>query len=477
MMMIAMQLLAAFVLATAGSTAAAAAIDAAEASGNLAYASPFRALPHLAIPFSHDVDDRRLTAQCNGSESFQHGVASGDPTSDSVVLWTRLSTSQPAETTFAVDWVLAYDAELTNIVTSGTAYTNGSVDNVVKVIAYADSASHYYYGFSACGGAVHSTVGATKTATAAGESLDKWAVAVVSCSNLPYGYFHAYKQIANKASELDAVMHLGESNVPVTSCSSWVPTSLADVCIWSQSHDMVACAWFVASSEAAARYVFLGFLSLPAVCQVLQGACSSQAVLETPPDDAALHQQHQQQLMLFEAIAKAPNAQEGLQHTVASPHMRPPLASHLPSPASHIASVPATHTLPLPTPLPSLRAGDYLSQYAANSQTLQFSSTAYRTCTAHTRLCLADEKGDYLYECTVTSPAFHFAAHAPKSLPPTNFICFAQSLHPASTCWQRQATTSTSMPSLHPKTKRPRAGLCVARLAAMPLSPRQRWSH
>jgi alkaline phosphatase D len=59
----------------------------------------------------------------SGEDRFGYGVASGDPLSDRVILWTRVNNlSAPAQ----VNWELASDAAFVNIVRSGTAATDAS---------------------------------------------------------------------------------------------------------------------------------------------------------------------------------------------------------------------------------------------------------------------------------------------------------------------------------------------------------------
>ena len=63
--------------------------------------------------------------------SFAHGVASGDPLSDSVVIWTRISGL--TDHSIAVRWSLASDPEMTQLVREGVANTNAERDYTVKV--------------------------------------------------------------------------------------------------------------------------------------------------------------------------------------------------------------------------------------------------------------------------------------------------------------------------------------------------------
>lgn len=138
------------------------------------------------------------------ASAFRHGVASGDPLSDRVVIWTRVTPSGPAPV--EVPWVVARDPALKNVVARGVQQTAAERDYTVKVdVSGLAPATTYYYGFQASGSA--SPVGRTRT-TPSGAS-ERLRLAVVSCSNLPFGYFNAYGRIADRA-DLDAVVHLGD---------------------------------------------------------------------------------------------------------------------------------------------------------------------------------------------------------------------------------------------------------------------------
>jgi alkaline phosphatase D len=135
---------------------------------------------------------------------FRHGVASGDPLHDAVILWTRVSNAGGESLT--LNWQVARDEAMTDIVASGLAATDADRDYTVKVDARGlPSDAQLYYRF-AIGDNV-SPVGRTRTLPAG--SVDTARFAVVSCSNHPYGYFNAYRDIAEQH-DLDAVIHLGD---------------------------------------------------------------------------------------------------------------------------------------------------------------------------------------------------------------------------------------------------------------------------
>ncbi len=135
---------------------------------------------------------------------FRHGVASGDPLADRVVIWTRVSPSTAGAVEVA--WVVAADPKLQKVVARGSAATGAERDYTVKIdVSGLEPATAYYYGFRGAGGA--SSTGRTRTAPSG--RTERIRLAVVSCSNLPRGYFNAYGRIAERA-DLDAVLHLGD---------------------------------------------------------------------------------------------------------------------------------------------------------------------------------------------------------------------------------------------------------------------------
>jgi alkaline phosphatase D len=148
----------------------------------------------------------RLDAQApvTGRRVFRHGVASGDPATDRVILWTRVTA--PVQALPEVSWELSRNSSFTRIVARGMTPTGASRDFTVKIDAGGLApATTYYYRFRARG--EQSPVGRTRTLPAAGAQRVRLAVA--SCSNLPYGYFNVYRRIAARA-DLDAVLHLGD---------------------------------------------------------------------------------------------------------------------------------------------------------------------------------------------------------------------------------------------------------------------------
>ena len=138
---------------------------------------------------------------------FAHGVASGDPLVDRVILWTRITPSvgergDPVETR----WWIGPNADGSGAIDEGVAVADPSRDYTVKVDAAGlEAGGDYYYGFEAEG--ERSPIGRTKTLPAEGVSRVRFAFA--SCANYPQGFFNGYAHLARR-DDLDAVLHLGD---------------------------------------------------------------------------------------------------------------------------------------------------------------------------------------------------------------------------------------------------------------------------
>lgn len=141
-----------------------------------------------------------------GSETqadFLHGVASGDPLQDKVILWTRL-TPVDFSAPLKVTWEIATDDQFKQNLKTGTVQTNKTDDFTVKVDATGLQAGMtYYYRFRF--GSKVSPVGQTKTLPV---TTNKVSFAVCSCSNYPAGYFYVYREMAKQ--NVDVVIHLGD---------------------------------------------------------------------------------------------------------------------------------------------------------------------------------------------------------------------------------------------------------------------------
>jgi len=147
----------------------------------------------------------RLPAQALARGVFPHGVASGDPLTDRVILWTHVSVPR-GSSAVEVAWEMADRPDFARIVSRGTVAAAPERDFCVKVDADGLAPGHcYYYRFTALD--ERSPLGRTRTLPEG--DVSKLAFAIASCSNYPAGYFTAYRDIAEH-DDLDAVIHLGD---------------------------------------------------------------------------------------------------------------------------------------------------------------------------------------------------------------------------------------------------------------------------
>jgi alkaline phosphatase D len=145
-------------------------------------------------------------ARISPAVTFRHGVASGDPHTDSVLLWTRVTPERPMQGNIPVRWEVAIDDGFGRIVSSGVFETHAARDFTVKVVAEGlHPGTEYFYRFR-CGKTI-SGFGRMKTLPE-GAAKDI-VLAFVTCSLYPAGFFNAYDHIA-KRERLDAVVELGD---------------------------------------------------------------------------------------------------------------------------------------------------------------------------------------------------------------------------------------------------------------------------
>lgn len=142
-------------------------------------------------------------AIAQGGAGFTHCVASGEPGPDQVLLWTRYVSADETR----LKWELAEDTDFTRIVTGGEASASPASDGCARVWAKGLKPGRwYFYRFIAPGGEM-SPVGRTKTLPVG--KVDRFRIAVFSCSNYGFGWFNAYGHAA-QAGDFDLVLHLGD---------------------------------------------------------------------------------------------------------------------------------------------------------------------------------------------------------------------------------------------------------------------------
>ena len=136
---------------------------------------------------------------------FYHGVASGDPLSDRVIIWTRV-TPLDFNQSISVNYKVSTDNSFSTIVSQGIVQTDSTKDFTVKVdVTGLSPNTFYFYEFESNGS--YSPVGRTKTLPLG--DVNNVRFAVVSCANLEAGYFNVYEAI-NERNDVDAVLMLGD---------------------------------------------------------------------------------------------------------------------------------------------------------------------------------------------------------------------------------------------------------------------------
>ena len=158
----------------------------------------------------------------DAAETFAHGVASGDPLTDRVILWTRVGggTDSPVP----VEWTIAKDPELRDVVGSGQADAVADSDWTVHVDPDGlDPDTHYYYRFSALGS--DSPTARTRTLPA---KTDHVRFAMVSCAKFNAGFFNAYSCIAAR-DDVQFLLHLGDYIYEMSNTPPKTQTAGADI--------------------------------------------------------------------------------------------------------------------------------------------------------------------------------------------------------------------------------------------------------
>lgn len=154
------------------------------------------------------------SAEAATSAPFHHGVASGDPLPDAVVIWTRVTPTPDATPgsgagpEVMVSWQLATDPSFATVVRSGSVMATVAGDHTVKTdVGGLLPATVYFYRFS-MGGSTSPT-GRTRTAPANNAALARLRFGLVSCSNWEGGFFSPYRHMAQR-NDLDFVLHVGD---------------------------------------------------------------------------------------------------------------------------------------------------------------------------------------------------------------------------------------------------------------------------
>lgn len=142
---------------------------------------------------------------------FALGIASGCPTADSIVLWTRLVDPQLSNrlrnSAIPVDWVIANDEQLKTVVQRGTFHATSEFAHSVHAELHGlQPARDYWYRFTA--GGQQSAIGHTRTAPLSNAHPQRLRIAVASCQKYENGFYVAYRHMLDD--DLDLIVHVGD---------------------------------------------------------------------------------------------------------------------------------------------------------------------------------------------------------------------------------------------------------------------------
>ena len=154
--------------------------------------------------------DAESPGDAPGDTPFSLGVASGDPTAESAILWTRVAPSPfaaPIDETIDVAWEVATDDAMRQVIASGVATARPELAHCIHVEATNLAPDrHYYYRFQALGGS--SPIGRTRTLPSPGTRTDQFRIAMSSCMEYTQGYFTALRDLHTQQPNL--VLHNGD---------------------------------------------------------------------------------------------------------------------------------------------------------------------------------------------------------------------------------------------------------------------------
>ncbi|GBR00351.1 alkaline phosphatase D family protein [Asaia lannensis] len=164
----------------------------------------------------------RATSLDQGTSCFPFGVASGDPDTDSVVIWTRLGTlplvfgAEPdLPEAVPVIWEIALNPDMTGLVASGHTIARKEAGYSIHVVPRLPAAGRpYWYRFLARGCA--SPVGRTVSLPRRSQRIDSLRLGIASCAHYEFGYYAAYDRMADDRPDLVAFLgdYIYEHNAP-----------------------------------------------------------------------------------------------------------------------------------------------------------------------------------------------------------------------------------------------------------------------
>lgn len=143
------------------------------------------------------------SASLMGAKGFTHGVASGEPAQQSVLLWTRYVGSGDSRLTAEI----SDNADFTGAKMAGEVQAKAERDFTTKITVHGLNPDQWYFFRFVGPDGSKSVVGRTRTLPQG--PVQTFNIGVVGCSNMPFGYFNAYAHAAQN-SDLDLIVHTGD---------------------------------------------------------------------------------------------------------------------------------------------------------------------------------------------------------------------------------------------------------------------------
>ena len=146
-----------------------------------------------------------LMAAVPVARGFTHGVASGEPSQNSVLLWTRYRPGDDSDTRIEVE--VSESSDFDRIVRTAAAKSGAWRDHTVKItVDGLQPGRRYHYRFVAPDG-TRSKPG--RTTTLPEGNVDQFSIAIFSCSDYVTGYGNAFRHAAQR-DDIDLAVHLGD---------------------------------------------------------------------------------------------------------------------------------------------------------------------------------------------------------------------------------------------------------------------------
>lgn len=137
---------------------------------------------------------------------YPQGIASGDPSPSSVILWVRVE-PEDEEGEIKVEYQVATDENFSDLIVFDSATVDASTDYTLRLkVTDLNAYTTYYYRFTSRD--VRSPVGRTKTAPTSADDVDV-RFAMASCQDFIGRYYHSWAALAEEP-DVDFVLYLGD---------------------------------------------------------------------------------------------------------------------------------------------------------------------------------------------------------------------------------------------------------------------------